>query len=83
VGPLRDLGRRGIGPIDYDAEYEIHDDTVVFHHSDGSNTYRWHVDHDTVTLHFVKSTLPTTAGSRTGRGVPARLYMTSTVTNQG
>ena len=28
-------------PIDYDAEYGIDGDTIVFHHSDGSNTYRW------------------------------------------
>lgn len=45
-------------PIDYDAEYEIDDDTVVFHHSDGSNTYRWEVRGDTLRLHFVRSTLP-------------------------
>jgi hypothetical protein len=66
-------------PIDYDAEYEIDDDTVVFHHSDGSNTYRWQVDHDTLTLHFVESTLPGY------RGIPDEvfqraLYMTSTFT---
>ncbi|MGZ5403290.1 MAG: hypothetical protein ACXWDL_01450, partial [Nocardioides sp.] len=34
-------GRGQPAPIDYDAEYEIDGDTVVFHHSDGSNTYRW------------------------------------------
>jgi hypothetical protein len=45
-------------PIDYDAEYEIDGDTVVFHHSDGSNTYRWEVHRDTLRLHFVRSTLP-------------------------
>ncbi len=66
-------------PIDYDAEYEIDGDTVVFHHSDGSNTYRWEVDHDVLRLHFVKSTLPAY------RGIPDEvfqraLYMTSTFT---
>ena len=53
-------------PIDYDAEYEIDGDTVVFHHSDGSNTYRWTVDDDTLTLDFVEvdaARLP--KGSRT------------------
>ncbi|MBM0123867.1 hypothetical protein [Pimelobacter simplex] len=68
-------------PIDYDAEYEIDDATVVFHHSDGSNTYRWQVDHDTLTLHFVESTLPGY------RGIPDEvfqraLYMTSAFTRQ-
>ena len=68
-------------PIDYDAKYEIDGDTVVFHHSDGSNTYHWQVDHDTLTLHFVKSTLPRY------RGIPDEvfqraLYMTSTFTRQ-
>jgi len=57
-------------------------DTVVFHHSDGSNTYRWQVDHDTLTLHFVQSTLPGY------RGIPDEvfqraLYMTEAFTRQG
>jgi len=68
-------------PIDYNAEYEIDGDNVVFHHSDGSNFYRWQVDLDTLTLHFVKSTLPGY------RGIPDEvfqraLYMTSTFTRQ-
>ena len=77
-------GKSGGGqpvPIDYDAEYEIDGDTVVFHHSDGSNTYRWQVDHDTLTLHFVESTLPGY------RGIPDEvfqraLYMTATFNRQ-
>ncbi len=69
-------------PIDYDAEYEIDGDTVVFHHSDGSNTYRWEVEHDTLRLHFVRSTLPGY------RGIPDEvfqraLYMTATFSRQG
>ncbi len=68
-------------PIDYDAEYEIDGDTVVFHHSDGSNTYRWEVHEGTLRLHFVKSTLPAY------RGIPDEvfqraLYMTESFTRQ-
>ena len=64
-------------PIDYDAEYEIDGDTVVFHHSDGSNTYRWEVDDDVLRLRFERSTLPAY------RGIPDEvfqraLYMTTT-----
>ena len=78
-------GKSGGGqlePIDYDAEYEIDGDTVVFHHSDGSNTYRWRVDDNTLTLHFVQSTMPSY------RGIPDEvfqraLYMTETFTRQG
>jgi hypothetical protein len=56
-------GRRE--PIDYDAEYEIDGNTVVFHHSDGSNAYRWSVDGDALSLEFVRSPCLTTTGSRT------------------
>ena len=68
-------------PIDYNAEYEISGDTVVFHHSDGSNTYRWEVHHDTLRLHFVRSTLPGY------RGIPDEvfqraLYMTQPFTRE-
>ncbi len=66
-------------PIDYDAEYEIDGDTVVFHHSDGSITYRWEVDQDVLRLHFGGSTLPGY------RGIPDEvfqraLYTTATFT---
>ena len=69
-------------PIDYDAEYEIDGDTVVFHHSDGSNTYRWAIVGDTLSLEFVRSTLPAY------RGIPDEvfqraLYMTEAFTRQG
>ncbi len=69
-------------PIDYDAEYEIDGDTVVFHHSDGSNTYRWQVHDDTMRLRFVRSTMPRY------RGIPDEvfqraLYMTVPFTRQG
>jgi hypothetical protein len=69
-------------PIDYDAAYENKGDTVVFHHSDGSNTYRWAVDGDTLQLEFVRSTLPAY------RGIPDEvfqraLYMTASFTREG
>jgi hypothetical protein len=72
----------GREPIDYDAEYEIDGNTVVFHHSDGSNTYRWSVDDDTLRLEFVRSTLPGY------NGIPDEvfqraLYMTDAFTRQG
>jgi hypothetical protein len=70
-------GRRE--PIDYDAEYEIDGDTVVFHHSDGSTTYRWSVAGEALSLAFVRSTMPHY------RGVPDEvfqraLYMTEPFT---
>ncbi len=72
----------GREPIDYDAEYEIDGDTVTFHHSDGSNTHRWIVDGDTLSLEFVKGTMPPY------EGVPDEvfqraLYMTEAFTRQG
>jgi hypothetical protein len=68
-------------PIDYNAEYEIDGDTVTFYHSDGSNTHRWSVDGDTLTLEFVRGTLPPY------HGIPDEvfqraLYMTQTFTRQ-
>jgi hypothetical protein len=78
-------GRSGGGqpePIDYDAEYEIDGDTVVFHHSDGSNTYRWEVDHDTLRLHFVKSTFPLVPGQTPEEVFQRALYMTEAFTRQ-
>lgn len=49
-------------PIDYDAEYEIDGDSVTFHHSDGSITYRWAVVGDMLDLELVRSTLPAYQG---------------------
>ena len=71
----------GREPIDYDAEYEIDGGTVTFHHSDGANTHRWTVDGDTLSLEFVKSTLPGY------HGIPDEvfqraLYMTDAFTRQ-
>jgi len=69
-------------PIDYDAEYETDGDTVVFHHSAGSNTYQWTVEGDELRLEFVKSTMPPY------EGVPEEvfqraLYMTQAFTKRG
>ena len=69
-------------PIDYDAEYEIDGDTVVFHHSNGSNTYQWSIVDNQLSLEFVRSTLPGY------RGIPDEvfqraLYMTEDFTRQG
>ena len=77
-------GQGGDGPaepIDYDAEYEITGDTVTFHHSDGSNTHRWAVEGDTLSLEFVTGTMPPY------RGIPDEvfqraLYMTRPFTSQ-
>ena len=68
-------------PIDYDAEYDIDGDSVVFHHLEGSNAYRWEVDQDVLRLHFEHSTLPGY------RGVPDEvfqraLYMTAEFVRQ-
>lgn len=73
-------GRRE--PIDYNAEYEIDGDTVTFHHSNGSNTHRWLVDGNTLSLEFVRGTLPPY------EGIPDEvfqraLYMTEAFTRQG
>ncbi|WP_183093948.1 hypothetical protein [Nocardioides stalactiti] len=63
-------------PIDYDAAYEIRDDVVVFHHSAGSNTYRWVVDEDTLRLEFVGSTLPGY------RGIPEEVFQRALYTTR-
>ena len=67
--------------IDYDAEYAVEGDQVVFTHSDGANTYHWSLDGDTLTLEFINSTLPPYGG------IPeevfqSALYETSTFTRQ-
>ena len=68
-------------PIDYDAEYEIEGNKVVFLHSDGANTYRWKINNETLRLEFVGSTLPAY------EGIPEEvfqraLYMTAPFTKQ-
>ena len=68
-------------PIDYDAKYDIAGDTVTFHHSDGSNTHRWAIEEDNLTLEFVTGTMPPY------QGIPDEvfqraLYMTGSFTRQ-
>ena len=68
-------------PIDYNAEYEITGDTVVFHHSEGSNFHRWQVDGDTLTFEFVRSTLPGVEGIPE-EAFQRALYMTAEFSRQ-
>jgi hypothetical protein len=78
-------GKSGGGqpePIDYNAEYEIDGDTVVFHHSDGSNTYRWAIDGDTLRLEFVRTTFPIVKGEIPEEAYQRALYMTQAFTRQ-
>ena len=65
--------------IDYDASYEVDGDEVVVTHSAGSNTFRWEVSGDTLTLEHLESTMPAY------EGVPEEvfqraLYMTAAFT---
>lgn len=69
-------------PIDYDAEYVIDGNLVVFEHSDGNTTHRWSVDGGTLTFAFVETTL---GGYE---GIPDEvfqraLYMSAPFTRQG
>jgi hypothetical protein len=78
-------GKSGGGqpvPIDYDADYEIDGDTVVFHHSDGSNTYRWAIDGDTLRLQFDRTTFPVVKGEIPEEAYQRALYMTAPFTRQ-
>ena len=72
-------GQAGDGPaepIDYDAEYEIAGNTVTFHHSDGSNTYRWAIAGDTLSLELVGSTMPDY------RGIPDEVFQRALYTTE-
>ena len=71
----------GREPIDYDAEYKIDGDTVTFHHADGSNTHRWTVDGNMLSLEFVKTTLPQYEGIP-NEVFQRALYMTAAFTKQ-
>ena len=51
--------------------YAITGDEVTISHSDpGSDTFKWSVDGDTLTLKFVSDTFPA------GGGIPERVYQT-------
>lgn len=45
-------------PVDYDASYEVAGDEVTVIHSEGSNTLRWVVEGDVLTLEWLSTTLP-------------------------
>jgi hypothetical protein len=67
-------------PLDYDARYKVHGNTVVVSHEGESNTYRWSVKGDTLTLKW----LDTTYGANSG--IPEEvfqraLYMTGKFQN--
>jgi hypothetical protein len=67
--------------IDYDAAYEIDGDEVVVLHSNGSNTFRWAVVDDTLTLEHIGSNMPDY------EGIPDEvfqraLYMTADFTRE-
>jgi hypothetical protein len=42
--------------IDYDAQYEVDGETVVVSHEGDSNTYRWSVNDDVLSLTWLKTT---------------------------
>lgn len=65
--------------IDFDASYEVDGDEVVVTHSAGSNTFRWKIVGDTLTLEHLESSMPAF------EGVPEEvfqraLYMTAKFT---
>ena len=65
--------------IDFDASYEVDDDEVVVTHSAGSNTFRWAIVGDTLTLEHLGTSMPAF------EGVPEEvfqraLYMTAEFT---
>jgi len=57
--------------LDFDANYEVDGDTVVASHEGDSNTYRWSVDGETLTLTWVD----TTYGSH--EGIPEEVFQTA------
>ncbi len=70
-----------LAEIDFDASYEVDGDEVVVTHSAGSNTFRWEVAGDTLTLEHLESTMPAF------EGVPEEvfqraLYMTAEFTRE-
>jgi len=67
--------------IDYDADYVVEGSKVIVKHADGSNTHRWSVEGDTLTIEWLGSTLPPF------QGIPEEvfqraLYMTIDFTRQ-
>lgn len=80
IGDQWDLYREVKGgpreEVDYDAKYSVEGNKAVVMHSAGSNTFRWSVDGNVLTLVWLKTTIPPS------EGVPEEvfqraLYMTS------
>lgn len=67
--------------IDFDAAYEVDGDEVVVTHSAGSNTFRWEVVGDTLTLEHLASTMPDFEGIPEAVFQRA-LYMTAEFTRE-
>ena len=55
--------------IDYDARFEVDGDTVVVSHEGDSNTYRWSVQGDVLTLSWLRTTYPPATG-----GIPEEVF---------
>ena len=67
--------------VDYNADYSVENNKVDVVHSVGSNTFRWSVDGDVLTLVWLKTTIPSS------EGVPEEvfqraLYMTAVFERQ-
>lgn len=67
--------------IDFDASYAVEGDEVVVTHSAGSNTFRWEVVDDTLTLEHLRSTMPDFEGIPEAVFQRA-LYMTADFTRE-
>ena len=66
--PVLGAGRGAGEPLDYSAQYKVDGDTVVVSHEGDSNTYRWSVDDDALSLTWVE----TTYGSH--EGIPEEVF---------
>ena len=66
IGDQWDLYRQVKGgpreEVDYNASYSVENNKVDVVHSAGSNTFRWSVDGDVLTLVWLKSTIPPSEG---------------------
>ena len=67
--------------IDYNASYVVEGNEVVVTHADGSNTFQWSVDGDTLTLDHLTTDMPP-SGNVPEEVFQRALYMTSGITRQ-
>ena len=68
--------------IDYDADYAVDGNEVIVTHADGSRTFQWSVDDDTLTLVLLTTDIPPT-GNVPDEVFQRALYMTSDFTREG